>query len=103
MSNFFWHSTYTISYGLWGKNSHVRLRGCEKIAFHGGRAGILAGKCPASPALAGSRGTIRMKFPFREAPGLWPGSFIKFWSGTFLSTTADDEKPESLSITRRAL
>jgi len=30
---------------------------------------FLAGKCPASSALwAGSRGTIRMKFHFREAP-----------------------------------
>jgi hypothetical protein len=32
-------------------------------------ASALTGKCPASPALgAGSRGTIKMKFLFREAP-----------------------------------
>jgi hypothetical protein len=35
----------------------------------------LAGKWPASPALwAGSRGTIKMKYPFREAPACSRGA-----------------------------
>jgi hypothetical protein len=34
---------------------------------------ILIGKCPASPALcAGSRGTIKMRFHFREVPACLP-------------------------------
>jgi hypothetical protein len=38
---------------------------------------VLAGKCPASPALwAESRGTIKMIFPFREAPACGRGASI---------------------------
>jgi hypothetical protein len=41
---------------------------CEKIDFHGGRAGILAGRCPVSPRPGGAKGHNKNEISFPGSP-----------------------------------